>query len=470
MATLSTNFPLEAINAPSYVSISDPRIQSGWMGTDVVFNESIFGAFLDLHAESVPQLFEYCAETIVSFVDKNSSVGGIGPCSSYELDEGTLSGLFAGLLQHLFSTHLSSGTEPGYIFEILVSTMQNVRKGNSGITMYKVTDSGLHPRLVWNFSINRKAKEGDLFTCTNNMDAFLNHDYQTMTIGVIVVMERDRPPQFQVHGFVKMLSTTQTLSTNSAVSKPLLGMCLLYKGDWDVHGLSRLLFCIQRWMQLLMSSFALPAAGALRDRPNASRTVLKRSLCGVEWIYKVFDARQKLSARSRHHQPSLQFLHGCELVLHIGAVAVIRYPFLYGPHLPQSSTGTVRVLRHLAQLHRESYLHCDIHASNLIFGESGSVIDFDFCAPVGHAVYPDGYNIDIVDGARAPRVVKLMQQGCHSDDARRRWQMTVSLWQLSCVWCSRWRSPRGTSGISGVPLLLTAISTMWQQRFRRLGT
>ena len=52
-------------------------------------------------------------------------------------------------------------------------------------------------------------------------------------------------------------------------------------------------------------------------------------------------------------------------------------------------------------LHNKSICVGDIRASNIIFGESKScLIDFDFAGKCGEKVYPEGYSVNIEDGAR----------------------------------------------------------------------
>lgn len=163
-----------------------------------------------------------------------------------------------------------------------MSTQQ--KAGSNGITLYKFVDTGLHPGVCWEFSVNRVEKVGQLFTNVNNMDTFLPSKHQNMMLGVNVVMERDGYREMQVYSVRKMRSATHSLPANAAVPKPLLGKCLLYKGDWNTYNLSRLLFCIHHSMLFVMSAFHLPPIGLLQDNPHGRRTVLRRTIAQQQWI------------------------------------------------------------------------------------------------------------------------------------------------------------------------------------------
>jgi serine/threonine protein kinase len=98
----------------------------------------------------------------------------------------------------------------------------------------------------------------------------------------------------------------------------------------------------------------------------------------------------------------VRYIPNCELVVEEVDLAIIRYPFIAGNHLPASCKQVIGVLRHLMQIHNDGNIHMDMRASNLVFSENdgGSVIDFDFCSPVNDAIYPSNYCIDIGDGSR----------------------------------------------------------------------
>jgi hypothetical protein len=173
---------------------------------------------------------------------------------------------------------------------------------------------------------------------------------------------------------------------------------------------------------------ALPINSHLLLRKNSNVVAMDRK------IFKCFDYR-KISARNFVHpnqrrDPSLYFesdLTGVELVVDWKSTAndklqIISYDIVPGTHCPSYVGHMTQVLRKIAQLHARSIVHGDIRFSNIVFSNPivnldssdtsaeatkvvSTIIDFDYSGVAGERVYPERFNLNILDGFRHPGVL-----------------------------------------------------------------
>ena len=78
---------------------------------------------------------------------------------------------------------------------------------------------------------------------------------------------------------------------------------------------------------------------------------------------------------------------------------IIALPYKNGKHYATNPTDFIRIIDQLEKLHSLGYVHGDIRAFNVLFGDEGSLIDFDFGGIPGKA-YPQGYKQMLSDGWR----------------------------------------------------------------------
>jgi serine/threonine protein kinase len=121
-------------------------------------------------------------------------------------------------------------------------------------------------------------------------------------------------------------------------------------------------------------------------------------------IYKCYDYRyrDREVPVNQRRSPDLykQFL-GAEDFLNNQDLRLISYPFVEGKHNAQCVGQFVQVIEQLQDLHEKGFCHGDIRASNIVFGESRSMlIDFDFGGKEKEKKYPEGFNRNIYDGKR----------------------------------------------------------------------
>jgi len=121
-----------------------------------------------------------------------------------------------------------------------------------------------------------------------------------------------------------------------------------------------------------------------------------------EWIYKCYDYRVRKVGEYQRRSADLYFeyLSNVEKVVEAENVTLIRYQFIRGSHVASSVSQVIVVLNQLLKMHSNGHCHGDIRAFNMVFGKASKLIDFDFSGDSSSKRYPEGYNIDIPDGAR----------------------------------------------------------------------
>ena len=89
---------------------------------------------------------------------------------------------------------------------------------------------------------------------------------------------------------------------------------------------------------------------------------------------------------------------------------IISTPFRVGGHIAKNPRDFIPIIDKLQALHGEGYIHGDIRACNLIFGdEDGWLIDFDFSREeIQTPVYPNGYATLLTDGLRKGKSGEVM--------------------------------------------------------------
>ena len=78
---------------------------------------------------------------------------------------------------------------------------------------------------------------------------------------------------------------------------------------------------------------------------------------------------------------------------------IIAFPYKTGKHYASKPTDFIGIIEQLEQLHSRGYVHGDIRGFNVLFGDEGGLIDFDFGGIPGKA-YPEGYRRILADGWR----------------------------------------------------------------------
>ena len=89
-----------------------------------------------------------------------------------------------------------------------------------------------------------------------------------------------------------------------------------------------------------------------------------------------------------------------------GKVEVIAVPFIPGRHRCSHVTQAISIVECLESLHQDGFVHGDIRACNMVFGDKSKLIDYDFggkYAGVDAVTYPPGYKQDLRDGSRNGR-------------------------------------------------------------------
>ena len=79
---------------------------------------------------------------------------------------------------------------------------------------------------------------------------------------------------------------------------------------------------------------------------------------------------------------------------------IIALPYKKGTHGASKPVDFVPLIDQLIKLHGLGYVHGDIRGFNVVFGDEGGLIDFDFGGIAGKRTYPQGYRQSLRDGCR----------------------------------------------------------------------
>ena len=79
---------------------------------------------------------------------------------------------------------------------------------------------------------------------------------------------------------------------------------------------------------------------------------------------------------------------------------IIALPYKKGTHGASKPVDFVPLIDQLIKLHGLGYVHGDIRGFNVVFGDEGGLIDFDFGGIAGIRTYPQGYQQSLRDGFR----------------------------------------------------------------------
>ena len=82
-----------------------------------------------------------------------------------------------------------------------------------------------------------------------------------------------------------------------------------------------------------------------------------------------------------------------------GQLQIIAIPYKNGSHRVSRPSDFLHIIDQLEKLHSHGYVHGDIRGFNVLYGDDGGLIDFDFGGRVGKA-YPKGYRRMLTDGWR----------------------------------------------------------------------
>eukprot|EP00047_Mylnosiga_fluctuans_P013840 m.33676 g.33676 ORF g.33676 m.33676 type:complete len:287 (-) comp5132_c0_seq1:152-1012(-) len=147
--------------------------------------------------------------------------------------------------------------------------------------------------------------------------------------------------------------------------------------------------------------------------PNRDATVVR---CG-DHVFKTMHAppRQVLPSgvvvSSRATKYNIEYLKavvvgdlsGLHVTKELHNTVVLCYPYIAGSHMASSSAQFLDIADGLMTLHNVGQCHGDVRGANMVFGKRSHLIDYDLTAPFG-SLYPLGYRVSLVDGARAPGV------------------------------------------------------------------
>jgi hypothetical protein len=112
----------------------------------------------------------------------------------------------------------------------------------------------------------------------------------------------------------------------------------------------------------------------------------------------------------------------CQVVLKLSSPALLRRegdkeltiittPYRVGTHTTTRPTAFLPIIDQLVAIHAKNYVHGDIRAFNMVFGEdvtNGWLIDFDFAGPCGKTTYPPDYVNSLGDGRRLGRENRMI--------------------------------------------------------------
>jgi hypothetical protein len=375
------------LNAPSSLKCDDPKIVAinarGIVCSHIAVVKAQIAVFVESNQQEPHQQWLKLlniAKDLVAHIN-NRVTDTHGP--RLETKDLVLTSLFAALLQHHQSVDSESPT-------ILWCHQMQVAGGKMDVCGYQRVGNGWTPRVVWEFAVDNTVKDSQLFGYVNNLDHQRDAKTKLLVIGAIVIISQ-----------VSTISLKAYYKVNDG-NNFKLAVVDLYEGLWDAQSLTKVLHAIQCWLQTDAREFECGTTES--DGVNELRIDGRNVLIHDDVVTKVFDYRKRevIPLNRRNHTPSVQYIPNCELVVGEEDLAIIRYPFIAGNHLPASCKQVIGVLRHLMQIHDDGNIHMDIRASNLVFNENGggSVIDFDFCSPVSDAVYPANYCINIGDGSR----------------------------------------------------------------------
>jgi hypothetical protein len=139
-----------------------------------------------------------------------------------------------------------------------------------------------------------------------------------------------------------------------------------------------------------------------------------------------------------------------------GNIKLIATPYRNGKHFATWPTDFVPIIDQLKELHDADFVHGDIRAYNMVFGErahetkppTGWLIDFDFGGKAGEVRYPPGYNGALRDGTRIGRGEELIEK----------WHDWYSLGHIIFQF-HKWKKP--SDGLDIQELSLHRLSQTW---------
>ena len=365
-------------------------------GCPLIF-EAFRRVYLEVSGVGDPprETFEACAKLLIENVTNRSMK--MGPLRGTPVLEQNLTARFASFLQHIYSSVLTKNSlepivEIGHQNKVLNQVMD--------VTMYHATDSGPHPRVIFEFSVGDPNKLYQLHAYVCNSDVMLEKSLRLIALGVVVVL----PPNggastisFYGHYKVAVQDGSNLVAKVSTI--------LLFSGIWNEDNLTRVLRVCDWFVKLDMELFHLPLSGLPQEKWP---TVLMPT--DGSTVYKSFDYRDSSHPRSRKPTLALKYLPDSRnIFLNTDldeACTVISYTKIEGGHAPPNNKSAIGVIEGLRKMHENGDLHLDVKAGNCLFNgtdhDRSALIDFDFSRAVDDATYPENYLLVITDGERHP--------------------------------------------------------------------
>jgi hypothetical protein len=134
-----------------------------------------------------------------------------------------------------------------------------------------------------------------------------------------------------------------------------------------------------------------------------------------EYVFKVYDYRCRAHVvpqrKPNWHLVQRFYKASPEIVVKAENVFIFKTKVIAGApgekHHPRTATQLVQVCEQVAALHKDSLVHGDIRAANVLFGETEAfLIDFDFAGTDGTEHYPAGYVTKGLEVERHPDAVE----------------------------------------------------------------
>ena len=360
----------------------------------------IFEAFRRFYiCNETTERYHDCARVLVdNVVNRRMSIGP--QRAEFAVSEDNLSARFASILQHIFSSELCAKS---LVPMVEVGHQNKVEDQFMDVTLFHSTTDGLHPRVVFEFTVNDTNKQFQLHAYISNADAMLPENLHLIALGAVVHLPPgDAIPTILFYGYYKVY----VQESGKLVAK----VCnvLLFKDRWNVDTLTRILRVCDWFVKLPMSTFELPATGLPQEKWP---TVLFSS--DGSTVFKSYDYRRSAYAGSRDSTLALKYIPNCRSIFCDSDLdkrcVVIEYPKIEGEHAPPNNRSAIGVIDGLRMMHEDGNLHLDVKAGNCVFNSihhnRSALIDFDLSRPVTNAKYPKSYELNIADGQRHPDAV-----------------------------------------------------------------
>ena len=394
---------MSEIRTPSSATETTIRSHKADHSASIMSHKALLEAQIDiLSKEATPKWVTDCARVILSDVRfRPHDAVGIG---AKKKDEPSTTAVFHSILQFYSPrTEVSDKPEVLWLHQFRGIDVSGVRYQPGR------EKSGYEPRVFMEFALSSTMgndKVSQLFSYVNNSVQEVEKRRWLVALGVLVKLN-------EVGGTIELFA----YHTINEGIRWKLATVKLFAGSWDASTVGRLVWTLYKFVSRNPDEFNYPANFREISMNNNNSNVMIND--DATFVYKVFDNRYKIQKSRRQWLASKQNIEGCEVVIasddtDTAEMAILKYPYIQGSHLPEDSQQVATCVVALRSLHEAGLVHCDIRASNIIFRPAGSkIIDFDFTAKTADAVYPSTFNLKIPDGERHHGVSR---EGCATQE------------------------------------------------------